>query len=134
MHLEAGRVGLFHHAGEDRLAGSARLGHHHGFPGTDSLGIGGDGLHGPRLEHPVVVIGGCLALGIVDHGLVPVGLGHQLHQLEIHAHGGHQLAVDALEFVGIEALQIDLVALAGVAVLLELVQHRPGDVLALVAE
>ncbi|MNE70887.1 hypothetical protein D3C80_1667120 [compost metagenome] len=100
----------------------------HVIVGPDAVGILGDLFHRARFEHPVVVIVDPLAVGLLLVGFVPIGVGNQLHQLQIHPHLGFQLILDAFQLVGIKTLQVDVVALAGVAVLLEDFQHLGGDV------
>ncbi len=94
----------------------------------DAVGVLRNLLHRTRLKHPVVAVVHPLAVRLLLLGFIPVGIGNQLHQIEIHPHLRLQLGFDALQLGGVKTLQVDFVLLAGVAVLFEHLQRLRGNV------
>ncbi len=97
---------------------------------TNAVGVLRNLRHGPRLEHPVIAVVHPLAVSLPLLGFIPVGIGDKLHQLEIHAHLRLQLMLNTLELVGVKALQIDLILLAGVAIFFQHFQRAGGNIFA----
>ncbi len=95
----------------------------------DAVGILRNLLHRARLKHPVVVVVHPLPVRLLLLGFVPVGIGNQLYQIEIHPHLRLQLGFDALQLRRIKTLQVNFVLLAGVAVLFQYLQRLRGNVL-----
>ncbi|CNI34330.1 Uncharacterised protein [Yersinia massiliensis] len=87
-------------------------------------------FHRAGLEHPVIVVIHPLTIGFLFVGFIPIGISHQLNQFQVHTHLRFQLILNAFEFIGIKALQINFIGFAGVTVLLEHFQHLGGDVFA----
>ncbi|SAS36279.1 Uncharacterised protein [Klebsiella pneumoniae] len=86
--------------------------------------------HRPWLEHPVIAVVHPLTIGLFLLGFIPVGIGDELHQIEIHPHLRLQLIFNAFELVGVKALQINLILLAGIAIFLQHLQCAGGNIFA----
>ncbi len=95
----------------------------------DAVGVLRNLLHRAWLKHPVVVIVHPLPVRLLLLGFVPVGIGNQLYQIEIHPHLRLQLGFNALQLGGVKTLQVNFVLLAGVAVLFQHLQRLRGNVL-----
>ena len=97
---------------------------------TNTVSVLGDLRHCPWFEHPVIAVVHPLAVSLPLLGLIPVGIGDKLHQIEIHPHFRLQLMLNTLELVGVKALQIHLILLAGVTIFLQHFQRAGGNILA----
>ncbi len=130
MHLQLAGMGFFHHRRQLHVTRRRAFRHQHMVVRANAVSVLRDLRHRPRFEHPVIAVVHPLAVGLPLLGLIPVGIGDKLHQIEIHPHFRLQLLLDALELVGVKALQINLILLAGIAIFLQHVQRAGGNVLA----
>ncbi len=128
MDLHLAGMRLFHHRRQLHVARCRALCHQHVVIRPDTVSVLRYLLHRARLKHPVVVVVYPLAVRLLLLGFIPVGVGNQLDQIEIHPHLRLQLGLDALELSGVKTLQVNLVLLAGVAVLLQHFQRFRGNV------
>ncbi len=97
---------------------------------ANTVGVLRNLRHRTRLEHPVVAVVHPFAICLFLLGFIPVGIGDELHQIEIHAHLRFQLIFDTFELVGVKALQINLILLAGVAIFLQHFQGTGSNIFA----
>ncbi|MNT30959.1 hypothetical protein D3C72_1667770 [compost metagenome] len=131
MHRQLVGMRFFHHVGQHHLARLGFFRHHqHVVVRSDAVGILGDLLHRARFEHPVIVVFHPFAVGFLLIGFLPLVVGDQLDQLQIHAHLRFQLGFNPFQFIGVKALQINVVTLAGITILLQHRQHFAGNILA----
>ena len=129
MDLHLAGMRLFHHRRQLHVTRRGAFCHQHVVIRSDAVSVLRNLLHRARLKHPVVVVVHPLPVRLFLLGFIPVGVGNQLHQIEIHPHLRLQLGFNALQLGGVKTLQVNFVLLAGVAVLLQDLQGFRGNIL-----
>ncbi|MNI51889.1 hypothetical protein D3C73_1066340 [compost metagenome] len=129
MHRHLVLMRILHHPGQHDVAFLRLLIDQHVIVRANAIRVLSNLLHRARFKHPVIVVVNPTAVRFFLLGFIPVGIGNQLHQVEVHPHFGFQLILDALEFGHIKTLQIDLILFVAVAVLFQHFQRLRSNVL-----
>ena len=129
MHYQFILLSILHHASEFDITRLRCLLNQHMVIRTNTICIFRHLFHGTRLKHPVVVVINPASIRLFLLRFIPVGIGNQLYQIEIHTHFGFQHILNTLQLISIKTLQINFVVLTGVTIFLQHFQRFCRNIL-----
>ena len=129
MHYQFILLSILHHASEFDITRLRCFLNQHMVIRPDTVGIFRHLFHSTRLKHPVVVVINPASIRLFLLRFIPVGIGNQLYQIEIHTHFGLQHILNTLQLISIKTLQINFVVLTGVTIFLQHFQRFCRNIL-----